>query len=216
MPLRAVCCFSHLTDIDANWQDPHFCVKKFVDALKGRQINKHAFIPVGSGPKRRLEQSNAANAIDWFGEMAAEVLENEGIGDRPILMPIPSSKCDLKVKVSKTRRLAEAVCARFDADVLDVLRFDKPQRSANGEGGTRDAEELYGHLRLLGPLTKQRPYVLIDDVVTSGGHLRAAKSFLRSRGVNVVLAIGGVSADREPSGNPFARVTREFPPFNGK
>lgn len=213
MPLRAVCCFSHLTDRDAYSIDPHFCVKKFVDALKGRTIKKWASIPVGKGPKRLLEQANAKDAVDWFGEMAADILRNEAIRGRPVLVPFPSSKCDTTIAESKTKRLANAIAARFQADVADIIRFDAPQPSAHEEGGTRDPEEIYQHLRLQGRILKGRPYILVDDVLTSGGHIRAAAALLAKHGARVVLVIGGVSADREPADVPFDRVERELDDF---
>ena len=214
MPLRAVCCFAHLTTRKARWSDSHYSVKKFVDALKERPIQKWADIPVGDGPRRRLAQLNASEAAEWFGEMAAELLQRESFEGRPVLVPIPSSKCDTSVLVSKTSRLAEAVAARFGAAVHDIVRFDEPQPSASGEGGDRDVAEIYWHLRLMGPVRVDRPHVLIDDVVTSGSHLMAAAALLRKHGAKVVLAVCGVSADWMPNPTPFARVWRVLPDFD--
>ncbi len=212
MPLRTACCFTHLTS-EQGWQDPQYCVKKFVDALKDRPINRYAYIPVGTGPKRLLQQSNAQEAVMWFGEMAAEIMTKELFSDTPVLVPFPSSKCDKKTQISKTRRLASAVAFRFEATVADVLRFDEPQLSANSEGGSRDPAVIYSHLRLIGPVIEGRPYVLIDDVLTSGGHLRAGAALLRKYGADVVLAICGVDANQEPQADPFQRVWYELEDF---
>src|SRR5262245_38499972 len=110
MRLQAACCFTHLTSTEYPWYDAHFCVKKFVDALKSKTIKGSAWIPVTSDTQRRkLEQANATDAVEWFGEMAAEILAAQNLQPKPVLVPYPSSKCTPSVAVSKTRRLAEAI-----------------------------------------------------------------------------------------------------------
>jgi len=41
--------------------------------------------------------------------------------------------------------------------------------------------------------------VLIDDVLTSGGHLRAAAAFVRDHGLTVAIAVCAGKADNDPS-----------------
>src|SRR4051812_27699526 len=65
-------------------------------------------------------------------------------------------------------------------------------------GGTRDPEDLFRRLRLRGRLSADRPVVLIDDVMASGSHLRAAAAFLESQGATIVKAIYAARADDSP------------------
>jgi predicted amidophosphoribosyltransferase len=210
MPVQAVCCFTHLTSTDFAWTDPHYCVKKFVDALKRRPINKSAYIPVGRGPKRKLTQDNAGHAVLWFGEMAAELLSQQPFGDKPILVPYPSSKCTPAVRVAKTKRLATATASRFTADVADIIRYVNEQPSAHEEDGTRDPALIYPELTLTGEIAPDRPYVLIDDVLTSGGHARAGVALLRENGATVSLVVCGVKASQVPVADHFARTWVEL------
>src|SRR5262245_49227024 len=64
--------------------------KKFIDAIKGRPVNKWAEIPVPlGGSKRILEQRNAADAIPWYGEMLRAYLRQPT--KAAVLVPIPPS-----------------------------------------------------------------------------------------------------------------------------
>jgi predicted amidophosphoribosyltransferase len=211
MSLRVACCFSLLTGPDG-WQDSHHCVKQFVDALKGRRLIGYAYVQVSaSAPRRRLEQANASNAIEWFGEMSAGILAGEPDAADPVLVPIPDSRCVVGSPRSRTWTLADAIRRHTPgAEVLDVIRFDSVMHSAHANQGARDAQSLYLHMRLQKPVRAGRPYVLVDDVVTTGGHMQAAAAVLRQHGAEVVVAICAASADRTPRVDPFACVTRHL------
>ena len=101
MATRAVCCFTHLTTTDWQWRNEDYSVKKFLDGLKGREINKYARIPVDSGRRRYLSNANASDAIKWFGEMAARFIHDVGIR-APMLVPFPNSKCVVGDRRSRT------------------------------------------------------------------------------------------------------------------
>jgi hypothetical protein len=211
MTLQAVCCFTHLTSTDYVWYDAHYCVKKFVDALKFREVKGSAWIPVGGqGEKRKLEQTNAGDAVEWFGEMAAEILVGAHLQQKPMLVPYPSSKCTQDVAVSKTRRLADAIAHRFEADVSDVLRYQHSQASARAVEGTRDVARVYAELVLIGSIDRDKPYVLVDDILATGSHARAGAAILIRNGAKVVLVVCGARADNEPVKDHFSRVRLEL------
>jgi hypothetical protein len=58
------------------------------------------------------------------------------------------------------------------------------------------------------------PYVLVDDVVTSGGHLRACAAFLHNHGARVERAICAARSDHDPPDDPFGRRVDELPDFD--
>ena len=60
-------------------------------------------------------------------------------------------------------------------------------------------------------IDEKRPYILIDDVLTSGGHLQAGVAELTNKGANVVLGICALKAAQEPVSDPFARVVIALP-----
>jgi adenine/guanine phosphoribosyltransferase-like PRPP-binding protein len=100
--------------------------------------------------------------------------------------------------VPRTFALAEALASHIgpDAAPLDLLRWVRPMARAHAADGTRDPQVLYGRLRLKDrtwPVAGQR-LVLVDDVIASGGHLRAAAAFLNDCGAVVTHAICAAQA----------------------
>jgi predicted amidophosphoribosyltransferase len=85
-----------------------------------------------------------------------------------------------------------------DAIVADLLRWSEAMTPAHIALGSRDPEDLYRRLRLRGRLPPDRRVVLIDDVIASGSHLRAAAAFLESQGATIVKAICAARADDSP------------------
>jgi len=97
---------------------------------------------------------------------------------------------------ARTRRLARAVAQELNdtSVVVDCLRWKRNLGSASEEGGPRDPKILYDNVTVLKDLLKDvdksRAVLLTDDVITSGGHLRASAARLRGLG----LPVGAASA----------------------
>ena len=71
--------------------------------------------------------------------------------------------------------------------MLDALRYtEQIQRAA--EGGPRDAAILYDKLAVGAP-PPNYPVVLIDDLITSEGHMKASARRLEEAGYNVTCGI---------------------------
>jgi hypothetical protein len=127
------------------------------------------------------------------------------------IVPIPDASCALSSpRPPRTCAIADALVDALDpgkATVLDVLRWVRPMPTAHQAGGTRDPQELYGRLRLTLPRLPHdnANVVLVDDVLASGGHLRAADAFLSDCGANVIVAVCAGRADdtEAPDLDPF-------------
>ena len=52
--------------------------------------------------------------------------------------------------------------------------------------------------------------MIVDDVLTTGGHVRAAAAVLKGYGVRTVGVASGVLAEHEPVEDPFAHVVFEL------
>jgi hypothetical protein len=188
-------------------------VNQFVDAIKGDPVKGYGHVEVKKPYRRKINQDNNGQAAVWFGEMAAGLLASEPFTN-PILVPFPNSKCAIGTPVSRTKVLADSIVkAGYTAEIADILRFTEALPSANRENGSRDPKVIYPKLVIVGTIRKLRTYVVVDDVLTSGGHVRAGVTALKKAGANVRLVVCAVSAEQTPSPAPFERVRRELEDF---
>jgi hypothetical protein len=216
MALRTISLFTYRTK-GGGWTAAQLGVLRFVQALKKQDLCGTADLCLDSGQqgRRRLSAENAGDAFDWFAEMVVPLLREELGTTQVVLVPVPDCGCTEDVIHSRTSALATAV-ARLAGAVLvsDVLRWRRRMPSARSGQGPRGPVSIYQNLRLRsgwGPVS--RPYVLVDDVVTTGGHLRACAAFLHNHGARVERAICAARSDPEPSDDPFQRRIDELPDF---
>ena len=125
----------------------------------------------------------------------------------PYMLTAPNSNAtpDM-IGTYTTRDIAERIAARFGAgaEVNDKLRFRQPMQSASSGGGSRDQLELARAMRMpSGPKPSGVP-ILIDDVMTTGAHMRAARTVLRGRGIIVEHGIVCGRTLLHQAADPFA------------
>lgn len=180
------------------WRSEDFDSYKWVQALKGHELNKYALVPVNN-VRRRLSNENLDDAVEWLGIFVGDYLKKQGITGPFLVVPVPNSDCVASsAKKPRTKRLAKAICdtLKDGSTVLDCLRWKKDLGSASEDGGPREAEILYKNLVMLEDVRKRAEdkfnVLLVDDVTTSGGHLRACAAKLDSKGLSVdIVTCGG-------------------------
>lgn len=207
MPLKVVCFCSYLTTTNNPWRPRDFDAHDFVHALKGRQLNKYARIPI-FGKDRLLENRNLSDAVDWFAELVADYFQKHKIHTPLCLVPIPSSTSSIRSsKKPETLKLANAVARAVGkgCQVNDCLRWQKAVIPAS-KGGPRDPETLHSNLVVTRSLSSF-PHILVDDVLTSGGHLQASATVLKEKGAKVRMAVCGGRTVHVPPKVPFKVIT---------
>lgn len=211
MPLKVVSFAAFLTRGDPAGKD--FDAIKFVSAVKGKSLRGYATVPV-RGKNRRLEDENRGDAKNWFAQRAADYLR-AARRHKVLLVPVPNSKCVSALPAPTTHVLASAIRKEIGdpALVCDLLRWKKEQPSAHKERGSRDPEALHERLMKLpaAKLLKDIEHVLVDDVMTSGGHLQACRAFLHDLGLRCDLAIVCGRTVHDPRADPFALVEEDVP-----
>jgi hypothetical protein len=216
MPLRTISLFTYRTK-GGGWTAAQLGVLEFVHALKKQDLEGTARVLVKGGEAtRRLAAQNASDAFDWFAEMVVPLLREELATTKVVLVPIPDCGCTEDVIESRTNALAVAVARQEGAVVVsDILRWRRRMPPARSGQGARDPVSIYQNLRLRSDWSPvSRPYVLVDDVVTTGGHLRACAAFLHDHGARVERAICAAKSDTDPPEDPFGRRVDELPDFN--
>ena len=204
MPLKVVTFAEYLTAGERS--AGHWNAFKFIRAIKGMEFTGYAWVPV-VGKKRKLTEATAHLAKKWFAEMAAAHLASRRGLPQPLgFVPIPSSRTTAGSSGSFTAlELALLLVKQYGrkSRLEDVLRWSRPMASAHRGSGERDPAALYPYLELtMSPSTSD--LVMIDDVVTTGGHLQAAAGRLRADGATVLGALCAGRTVWEPGADAFA------------
>ncbi len=137
----------------------------FIKAIKGDGV---------AGSFSRLDTRDRLEAAEWFGEMGALILDMKRLRGPIVLVPVPDSSCtSASARMPRTALLAQCLARHLaNAIVVDGLRWQRTVRPSH-DGGTRDPARLHANLILLATIP-QGTSVIVDDVLTTGGHIRAA------------------------------------------
>src|SRR4051794_20688805 len=165
----------YLTAQVPNMRGPDYKATHLVKATKGLDLNPRQYsdVTIGGQPVR-ITQNNKDCAMDWFAEWAAAQIAALPPGPK-IIVPVPSSKSiPLCLPTFRTALIADRIAKLSNqTQAVPVLRFGAERPSSREEGGSRDPHVLHGEMVLTHVLPAGE-IILLDDVVTSGGHLKAS------------------------------------------
>lgn len=215
MPLHVHSLCAYLLSGQYPNEGQHFDATKFIKALKTDVIKGYGWVPV-RGTKRRLSQVNRDDAIQWFGQMAADYLRKEFGDDRIRLVPIPNSSFTVGSKGSpRTALMAEAVAANGEGRITahDILRWKENLGSARRGEGPRAPAVLYNNLVLVGDVLQDADVILIDDSIVTCGHMQACAAFLRMHGAAVAMGVCGGRTVQEPVADAFSPIDIDIDDF---
>jgi hypothetical protein len=160
------------------------CAPAFLLVTALKHLNKR----IGQAPG--LDTRRGDQALEWFGSLAAWVVRTKRLMPPIVLVPMPNSNCLIDAPVpSRTVTLARAIEAQIPgAAVVDCLRWRR-LTLASHRGGSRDFGSLLSNLIVSCSFPVQGTLVLVDDIVTTGAHLRAAALALRKSGLECEDAV---------------------------
>ncbi len=181
----------------------------FVRALKKEPLNNTARIPMQTGERLRyIGQSNQAEAFAIFAEMVAPTRAQKS--STAVIVPVPGSKdtSEQAVREGGTYLMARALAERIGASVEPCLWWRQAMPSAHHENGSRDPAVLVPNL-VHGEVPAGK-VVLLDDVITTGGHLSAAACVLRRAGARVAFAVCAARSQSYEEGDMFRKANIEL------
>jgi hypothetical protein len=190
--------------VDRPWRQEDYSVNKVVKVLKGKPINGHANVRDADGQWRLIQNGSRPNALAIFTAWARSKVPNP-IALPFVLVPVPCSECVTFDAPSTPVAMADVLAARIGAgsSVGRWLRFEHPMPKSH-EGGSRRQSVLEAALVFDGrSVTAGTTVVLVDDVKTTGSHLRACARVLRGAGCNVHTVLTAAATVWEPVANPF-------------
>src|SRR5487761_479630 len=92
MPLVVVCFCGYFCNQTMPWRSEDFDSYKWVQALKNRALNKHAYVPV-QGTSKYLSNANLGDAAKWLGVFVADYLKKCKVTGPFLVVPVPNSDC---------------------------------------------------------------------------------------------------------------------------
>ena len=225
MPFTVYACVSYSPAFGGFRTQDDWTALHFVHAIKNTPLAHFAVLRLRDGENVRIDEESAHAAPIWFAKLAVSGFPSRGASARDVfpfgLVPIPDAACSLSAdRPPRTIRLADALASELgpDAFVDDLLRWVRPMLPTHFGEDSRDPQVLYGRLRLRDPLrpVRHQRFVLVDDVIASGAHLRAAAAFLRDCGATVVCAVCAARARRTRllSGSFLSPSTEVLPDFH--
>jgi hypothetical protein len=210
--IKVVTLAQYLTETAVQWRNEDHCASKFVKAVKGEPFRGYATVPV-CGRREHLDSSNSGKAILWAAEMAPAALQTIGVKFFPNappywILPMPSSSTTTAMPRVRGRAhlVADAMAAAHPTlfQVLDLLSFRTAMQPSR-KGGTRNPHDLRGAMVAQNrSVPEDNGVIIVDDVLTSGGHFQAACCVVEEAGW---LAFAGFAVGRSmknPEDDPFA------------
>lgn len=187
MLLHAVCYYRGESESwNGTWRNQDYAARNLVKAVKHLPFRGFTDLKTVSGKTRRVENDESGRkvALSYVAQLLASKITDAGYVNASVV-PLPASSHVDPIAMFTGRRIAEAIQQKNSAFVsAPILYFDRPLAKSAGGGGTRNAYAIQGHLRLAVSQTPQN-IVLLDDVCSTGGHLKAAARFLRKHGVEI-------------------------------
>ena len=216
--MRVIGCCTYPTSIPYRRRIEHDA-HDFIQAVKGRPMNGYTGVPV-RGVRRVVINNDLDRALEILAVLSYDIAEPPMPLYSPILVPIPNASSTLSSGPPRTYAQARFIARQLaaGAEAIDLFRWREAMPSANTAGGTRDPGVLYDALvvrsEARSKLQARRPYVLIDDVLTSGGHLQAVDAAIENLvGRRAVVALVAGVSDDEHVEDPFAMRIREIADF---
>lgn len=184
------------------WRQADYNINKLVKSLKSEHFGGYAKMRDTDRSWKQITAEDDTAAYALFSHWAQQRLRTLNL-ERFILVPVPSSTCITYDAVTTPSRMAHSIQFGLGAtsSVEHWLRFCEVMPRSHA-GGTRNPLLLEEKLRV-SPRATAAHVVLVDDVKTTGGHLKACAHRLREIGATVEYAVVAASTVWEQHPTPL-------------
>ncbi|GBQ91526.1 hypothetical protein AA23498_1207 [Acetobacter nitrogenifigens DSM 23921 = NBRC 105050] len=193
----------------ASFRQVDFDCMKLVKCYKGNVINGFLTLSVNK-VNRKYYQKDSEDLINLVNNSIARMIEN--ISKYAVtLVPVPNSNATIANKEPFRTQLLALQISQILANgsqVQPCLRWRTPAGSAHKDGTSRDPQILEANLELESLPTN--PVILFDDVLTSGGHIRACARKLRNAGISVDHAFTAARTVWQPADTMISVEDRDY------
>lgn len=197
-----------------HWYAYHFCWGTKTGELRPKSRTKlfgddGKIVTVGS--------DNAHLCRKAFGKWLSAVATDH-CGGKATIIAVPSKDAlEEGGGCSRSNKMVEDAC-KGNANItpLDAVRFTKEMAKASTQQGTRNPQELYEAMVVISKPTPGLKYILVDDIYTLGGHMKAALKRLEEAGFKIEIgAVCGMTvqdATGKAGGSGVFEMDKEFFP----
>ena len=215
MPLRVETMVQYLTASVPNMRPRDYSSLMVVKAVKGRPVGGIPTTLTYLGKSYAFGSSKPGPAVDLWVAWAANQLQAFQPSGQFVIVPVPNSSAVHGTSPDfPTARLAELVANAVGSrsKVATELWWDEVMVPAH-KNGPRFAHHVFPHL-VAEESEQEGPRILLDDVITSGGHLRACAAKLREIGNDPQHAICCGRTEHEQLDDPFDVPLEELSDFD--
>tara|TARA_R110002124_G_scaffold231235_5_gene396512 strand:- start:3227 stop:3904 length:678 start_codon:yes stop_codon:yes gene_type:complete len=176
---------SNSTGEYGKWENSDFSAYKMVHAIKQKSFNGYAEIKSqGANYTIRNNAAGHRDALEIVSANMVHAIKSQLGLNHASIVPVPGSSYTEIGQKFTGQRMADAIQAKFPAFVSrPYVTFNEPVQKA-AEGGPRNPNDLTP-LMNLGQEIPDGPVVVIDDVCSTKGHIKAVSRILRAAGREV-------------------------------
>jgi hypothetical protein len=208
----------YLTEQVEQMRDKDYTSLSIAKAVKGRN-------PGGANKSLKLDgkvynfgPGSPDGAVELWTAWASRLLRTtmDPPNHRLVIIPVPNSHATVCGNADfRTWELARLIAEQLGDNVtaLDELRWTEVMPKSS-EGGPRQAYDLYPKLHCELKTDANIERFLIDDVMTSGGHLQASAARIRNSGASVESALVCGRTKHIQVSNPFAMPVEELADYD--
>ncbi len=171
---------------DIKWRNEDYTTMNMVKAIKGEPLKGYFEISL-NGQTKRIDNANSSDFRKICHQPLVRIIEASFIGPH-VLVPIPSSKTTSVDQEFTAKAIANQIAAsKSNAFTCSPILFFKNEVQSSRAGGGRNPYSIEDNMALSASVDSK--IILIDDVFTTGAHLKAACWKLHASGMNVVGAV---------------------------